>query len=82
MNALPQQFPQRAEIAGGELILEVREVSVRALPQLPGDEVAQRVGGEVPDQPGRPVHVLQHAVDVIVDRDPEVLLKARVPCLR
>ena len=81
VDVLSQPLTQRPQLAGGELVLEVADVGVRALPQLPGDEVAQGVGGEVPDQPRRPVHVLQHAVGVIVDGDAEVLLKARVPCL-
>ena len=37
-------------------------------PQLAGDQVPQRVRGEVADQPGRPVDVLQHAVGVVGHR--------------
>src|SRR6185437_10271407 len=81
MDALPQPLAKRAELAGGELVLEISEILVCALPQLPGDEVAQRIGGEVTDQPGRPMHVLQHAVEVTFDGNPEVLLKPAVPCL-
>ena len=32
------------------------------LPELRGEQVAERVGREVAEQPGAPVHVLQHAV--------------------
>src|SRR5437763_14333265 len=51
------------------------------LPQLPRDQVPQGVSREVADQSRRPMHVLEHAVGVIFDVDPEVLLEACVPSL-
>ncbi len=51
------------------------------LPELARDQVAERVGREVADQPGRPVHVLEHAVGVVGHLEPEVLPEPRVPRL-
>ena len=51
MDVFAQPLAQAGELAGGDLVVEVREVDVRPLPQLPGDQVAERVGREVADQP-------------------------------
>ena len=46
---------------------------VGGLPELAGDHVAEAVGGEVAEGAARPVHVLEHAVGVVGDLEPEVL---------
>ena len=54
---------------------------MRAREQLPRDQVAERIGWEVTDQPGCPVHILEHAVSIVGHLDPEVLLVSGVPRL-
>src|SRR5436190_22212473 len=46
---------ERREVPRGHHRIHVPEVSRELLPQLAGDDVAQRVGREVADRPARPV---------------------------
>ena len=81
MDVLAQPLAQRREIARRDAVVERGDVRVGPLPQLAGDQVAERVGREVADQPGRPVHVLEHALGVVGHVEPEVLLQPGVPGL-
>ena len=65
MDVLAQPLPQPHQLARLELVVEVGQVDVGLAPELPGDQVAQRVRREVTDQAARPVHVLEHSMRVV-----------------
>ena len=71
-TCLAQPLAQRAELAVLELLVEVAEVGLRALPELDRDDVAERIGGEVAHRHVRPVDVLQHADHDVGRLQPEV----------
>ena len=77
MHAKP--LAQIGEVAAFEAFVEVAEILQRALPDLHGHYVAERVRREVAERAGRPVHVLQHTLSVVGDIDAEVFVHARVP---
>ena len=81
MDVLAQPFAEIPELAGGQLGVKLRNVLVHALPELTGDQVPERVGGEVADRAERPMDVLKHSERVVGDVEPEVLLEAGVPRL-
>ena len=46
MHVLSEPLPQLPEIAALELLVEVAEIGLHALPELERDDVAERVGWE------------------------------------
>ena len=82
VDVLAQPVAQRRELAAAELRLDLGQVGAGARPQLGGDQVPERVGREVAEQPGAPVHVLQHALRVVGDLDAEQPVHALVPRAR
>ena len=66
VDLLAQPIAQRLELASGELGVQSAQFLVGRGEELGGVEIAQRVGGEIADQPGPPVNVLQHALRVAV----------------
>ena len=79
---LAQPLPQRLELAPLDLRVEVGELLAQHVPELRGDQVAQRVGGEVAEQPGAPVDVLEHALRVVRHVQAEQPVHALVPGVR
>src|SRR5918994_2616085 len=73
---------ERTELALLELVVQIRDLDGHLLPQLPGDDVAERVGGEVPDRADGPVHDLEHAERVVRRLHAQVVLHPLVPDLR
>ncbi len=71
--------PSAASSPAADELVEVAEVAPSRLPELTGDHVAERVGGEVAERGRRPMHVLEHAVGVVGDLDPEVLARQDRP---
>ena len=67
------------ELAARELRVDLRQVLAQARPQLGGDQVPERVRREVAEQPGAPVHVLQHALGGVGHVDAEQPVHALVP---
>src|SRR2546430_2271494 len=82
VDVLPQPLAERAELAPLELSVQVAELACRPLPKLHGDDVPERVGGEVPEVGVRPVDVLQHALDDVRRLDAQVLAELRGERLR
>ena len=81
MDVLSQPAAQRCEVTLCDLPRQIAQIPLRGVPELAGDHVAEAVGREVPEGAARPVHVLEHAVGVIGDLDPKVVLVARIPGL-
>src|SRR5438445_13870792 len=82
VHVLPQPSAQRAELATFELLVEVGQIGCCALPKLYGDDIPERVGGEIAEVGVRPVDVLQDPVNGVRRLDAEVLPKLRVERLR
>ena len=82
MEVLAQPVAQRNELTSPDVLLDVRDLDCDPLPQLAGDDVAQRVRREVPEHAIRPVDVLQHAVRVIGNLDAQVVAHSGIPGLR
>src|SRR5947209_4323727 len=72
VHVLTQPLAQRGELAGPDLVVEIRQLAPDPLPELARDDVAEGVGREIADRPSRPVHVLKHAVGDVGDVDSEV----------
>ena len=53
-----QPVAQGGEVAGGEPVLQARDIAARGGVELRGEHGAQRVRGEVAQRPPGPVHVL------------------------
>src|SRR5688500_2738709 len=49
-----QPAEQHREVAAAELLVARRVLAGERVPQLRRDQVSQRIGGEVPEEPGRP----------------------------
>ena len=81
MDVLAEPLAKRRELTALDLSLQFAEVVGRLLPDLDGHHRAEQVRREVPDQPGRPVHVLEDAVCIIRHFDPEVLVHLLRPAL-
>ena len=82
VDLLVEPGPQCGELAGGELVVEVRHVDERLLEELRAVEVAERVGREVPQRGHRPVDVLQAAAAVVGHLEAEVAPVLLVPGVR
>ena len=77
-----QPVGERAELALLELVVQVRDLGRHLLPELPGDDVPERVRREVADRADGPVHVLEHAEGVVRRLDAEIVPHPLVPDLR
>src|SRR6266550_5741662 len=62
-----EPLAKRRELTPLDLLLEIAELLGRLLPDLHGHHGAEEIRGEVADQAGRPVHVLEHAAPVVRD---------------
>src|SRR6266566_4036145 len=60
-----EPLAQRGELAPLDLLFEVTELLGSLLPDLHGHHGAEEVCGEVADETGRPVHVLEQAAPVV-----------------
>src|SRR5215204_6420827 len=81
VDVLAEPFSERRELSPGELLVQVAQIFPGTVPDLNGDDVAELVRREVPEEPDRPVHVLQHTVSIVRNVDAEVVLHASVPDL-
>jgi len=66
-----QPFTQRSEVAAGQRFVEVGQVRPHPLPHLCGEQIPERVRGEVADHPAAPVDVLEDALVDVEDLDAE-----------
>src|SRR3954452_11651491 len=82
VQVLAEPVAERAELAPLEAVVEVRQGGDDLLPDLGGDQVAERIGREVADRAARPVDVLQNDLRVVRHGDPEVVPHAAVPLVR
>ena len=81
VHVLPQPVEQPPEVAGGDLPIEPRQVRLCGVHHVGCKQIAERVGRKIPDEPGGPVDVLQHALGVGRRPDTEVDFEALVPCV-
>ena len=79
MDVLAEPCADGFDIAAAQRVVLGAELCLHALPQLRGDEAAERVAREVAEGARRPVDVLQHAVGVVGDLDAEQPPHAVVP---
>jgi hypothetical protein len=61
MDVLGQPHADRGDVAGAQRLVLRAEVLLEALPELGGDQAAERVAGEVAERARRPVRVLERA---------------------
>src|SRR5207302_7053895 len=73
---------QRRKVTTLDPLLEIGHVLEHLLPDLHGHHRAEEIRGEVPDEAGRPVRDLEHAVRVVGHLDAEVLVHLLRPHLR
>src|SRR6202011_191795 len=73
VHVLAKPLAERRELAALELLVEVAEVGLDALPELNGDDVAEGVRGEVAEAHVGPVDVLEDAAGEIGRIEPEVV---------
>ena len=81
MHVLVQPGEESAELAGSNLFLDLRALRVQRIPELRGNEGAERVGREVSERTYRPVDVLQAPFRVTGWTDPQALFHEIVPGL-
>src|SRR6185503_897294 len=79
VNVRVEPVLERAELAAGDLLVEVADLAADRLPELRRVEIAERVRREIPDQAEAPVDVLQTAAPVVWHVDAEEFLEPLVP---
>src|SRR5215831_15060703 len=62
-----------------DFILQMRDFPPRLLIELRGVQVAEGVGGEVPEGSQRPMHILQNPISIPARNDVEILLHLCIP---
>src|SRR3954447_14534407 len=82
VDALAQPLPERREVPVRDARREVAEIASGGVPELAGDDVAEAVGGEVAERAAGPMDVLEDAMSVVGDLEPEVVAIAGIPGLR
>src|SRR5918997_1171527 len=73
---------RRAQGRSRAAVLDGRQVGAQSLPDLGRHQVADGVGGEVPEQADGPVDVLQDAFQRVADLDAQQPVHPLVPGLR
>ena len=79
MDILLQPAEKLREITGGELRIEIAEILPGLSEKLSGIEVAQGIGGEIADQSGRPVDVLEAAFFIVGGFYAEIFFEFFIP---
>ena len=79
VNPLPEPFQKQAEPSSGDGCGEIGQIGFDRGHHLRGVDVAEGVGGEVADQSGAPVDVLENPFGCGGRADPEVLFESIVP---
>src|ERR1700678_3839147 len=79
MDLLAEPAQQAAEIAASEGVVEVTELGPGGGEELGRVDVAQRVGGEIANQPGTPMDVLEAALCVVGRGDAQAFPVLLIP---
>ena len=79
VEAVRSEMKALAQEVDVELVVEIGDVGPDRRVQRRRIDVAERVGGEVPEEPHRPMHVLQDAIRRTVHGGAEIGQEAGVP---
>src|SRR5918997_6167983 len=79
VDVLPEPAEEGGEFAFFHLVGDLGMRLYRLVEELDGEDVADGVRREVPEEAVRPVDILQHALGVVLWCNAEVLLRSGVP---